>query len=130
MLMEHDQDPKKVLMDAIAPYLDDIELMGAEFLAATYQRPEKTKGGLFLPDGQGHVRGEDVYEGKVQLVVKLGAQAFQDTDAVSFSIKPKVGDWVLIRVGDSFPLILGSTACRLIMDERVRAIIKRPDIVL
>jgi co-chaperonin GroES (HSP10) len=130
MLMEHDQDPKKVLMDAVAPFLDDIELMGGEFLAATYMRPEKTKGGLILSSSTGHSRDEDRYQGKVQLVVKLGAQAFVDSDERSFSIKPKVGDWVVIRVGDSFPLTLNDTPCRIIMDERVRAIIQQPDIVL
>jgi co-chaperonin GroES (HSP10) len=93
-----------------------------------YERPDRTKGGVLLAD---RTREEDLYQGKVGLVVKLGNLAFvEDESHVWGERKPKEGDWVCYRVGDTFPFIVGKRTCRFVQDVNVRAILHRPDIVL
>lgn len=128
--MAHDKDPKKILWKLVEPYLDDIDLLGPQVLCVTYIRPETTAGGIILSSGTGHTRDEDIYQGKVQLMVKAGAEAFKADDQHKFEVVPEIGDWVAIRVGDSFQFKLGDAHCRLVVDSNIRAILKRPDIVL
>ena len=75
MLMEHDRDPREQLIEEAAPFIGDIEPMGRQVLLAAYRRPEKTAGGVYLADGVNTARAEDVYQGKVQLILKVGPLA-------------------------------------------------------
>src|SRR5215472_615195 len=134
VLMEHLVDPKQAILDEVAPFIDDVEPIGRQILVGTYLRPEKTQGGLLLPDGVNTARGEDRYQGKVQMVLKFGPMAFEpfgyvdpDEGVVDFQPKPKLHDWILIRVGDSFQFLLGKQPMRLVIDRNVRAILNRPD---
>lgn len=125
--MVHDEDPKDTIRKAVGPYLDAIEVMGARILIGVYQRPEKTAGGIILT---GDTRNEDRYQGKIGLILKMGPLAFQDDASHSFGPNPpKVGDWVLCRVGDTYPLLLGKHTCRFAEDVAVQAVVKRPDMV-
>lgn len=124
----HERDPRAEIMEAVGPYLGDIAPLGASVMVVVYERPDRTKGGILLADS---TREEDLYQGKVGLVVKLGNLAFvEDQSHVWGEIKPKVGDWVCYRVGDTFPFIVGKRTCRFVQDVNVRAILHRPDIVL
>jgi co-chaperonin GroES (HSP10) len=126
--VHHDRDPKEEIMEAVAPYLGDVEPLSAGVLVVVYERPDKTKGGIILAD---RTRTEDLYQGKVGLIVKMGNLAFiEDDNHVWGEAKPKIGDWVVYRVGDTFPCVLGERTCRFVQDVNIRAIIQRPDIVL
>ena len=66
--MLHDADPRQTLLDKVGE-LSGVEVFGGDILVAIYKRPEKTKSGLILVDS---TRGEDVHQGKVGLVLKIG----------------------------------------------------------
>lgn len=126
--VEHDRDPKLEIMEAVAPYLADIEPLADIAMVAVYTRPDRTKGGILLAD---RTRDEDLYQGKVGLVLKLGNLAFVEDENHTWGGRtPQVGDWVCYRVGDTFPFIVGERTCRFVRDVNVKAILHRPDIVL
>ena len=126
--VEHAADPKQEIMDRVAPYLDDFEPMAAQVLVAIYQRPEKTKSGIILTD---RYREEDNYQGKVGLVLKKGPLAFVEDANHHFGGRiPEVGDWIVYRIGDTFPFVLDTQQCRFVEDVSVKAIIQKPDVVL
>lgn len=94
-------------------------------LVATYIRPEKSRGGIFLPDS---AIEEDVYQGKVGLVLKLGPTAFIDLEDNRFGdIQANLHDWVVYRVGDAWELTVNHVPCRLIRDSNIRLIINDPE---
>ncbi len=115
---------KDTIIDIVGD-LDDIVVMQNMVLVATYIRPEKTHSGLYLPDS---ALDEDVYQGKVGLVLKMGPTAFDDGDENRFGdLKAKVHDWCVYRVGDSWDLTLRKVPCRLIRDSNIRLIINDPE---
>lgn len=123
---------KKVIWDRIEPFLSQIDdvVQIADVLIAIWQRPDTLESGLKLPDEYRH---EDVFQGKVGLVLYLADQAFKDDlehdPPIKWPIKPKIGDWVVYRVSDGWPFYLGEQPCRLVNERGIRLIIKRPDIV-
>lgn len=120
-------DPKKAILDFVGPKLADIDVLYNMVLIATYIRPEKTKGGILLPD---NVKQEDIWQGKVGLVVKLGSQAFVDDDQVKFyGEKVDVGEWCVYRVGDAWSLNINDYPCRLIKDSAVKLKLRDPGVV-
>jgi co-chaperonin GroES (HSP10) len=126
--MVHARDPREELWLDVEPYLADITVLGARVLVAVYVRPEQTKSGILLP---AQTRHEDVYQGKVGLVLKCGPLAFQDDATHRFGNQvPTVGDWVVFSVGDTFGMELGKRRCRTVEDVDVHLIINRPDILL
>lgn len=132
----HETDPKQVILDDLGGDEKLIRVLGADVLVCVYERPHKTKSGLILTD---KVRQEDRYQGKVGLVLSLGPLAFVDDDKHQFGDgKPKAGDWVMFRVGDTFGFEIGNTnygetgnsrLCRLVEDVKIEAILDQPDIV-
>lgn len=126
--MVHAEDPRQQILTEVKAYTDQIRVLGPELLCCVYMRPKQTKSGLTLPDSY---RKEDEFQGKVGLVIKMGPIAFQDDADHRFgNIAPKIGDWVLFRVGDTFELIVGDRKFRIVQDVNVRAILDAPDIVL
>lgn len=130
MKMDHSlADPKQEIQDKIKDVLGDIQLTGAQVLVGIYIRPEKTKGGVFLTEG---VRTEDAYQGKAALVLKLGPIPFDKEDDLFFGGEfPKVGDWIVFRPSDGFPMDFGDKQkCRILSDRRqIKMIVKSPDVV-
>ncbi|MGH7744963.1 MAG: hypothetical protein ACREQ5_09195 [Candidatus Dormibacteria bacterium] len=130
--MVHKEDPKLVIQKAVAPYLSEITVLGAEVLIGIYVRPDaslKLAGGkeLYLPD---RVRAEDKFQGKVGLVLKMGPIAFKEDSTHRFGdAVPQVGDWVALRVGDSFQISVGEQMCRIAEDVNFKLIVKHPDAV-
>lgn len=124
----HAVDPRVELIKTIEPFLADVPLVMADgVLVAIYKRPEKTAGGIIRPDA---VRDEDIFQGKVGLVVKMGPLAFTDDETHKYGEnKPKIHDWVVFRVGDAWPLYLGEVPCRIVTDGSIRAVVARPDVV-
>lgn len=127
--MVHETDPKQEILSRVRGLIDDILPMTTEVICGIYVRPERTAGGIILPQDKG-MRREDEYQGKVGLVLKMGPLAFTDDENHKWGdVKPKVGDWVLWRVGDTFPFSLGDAPCRFVDEGLIRAILPGPDIV-
>lgn len=124
----HAADPKFEIFRDVNPTIGDIDPMGAEVLCAIYIRPQRTKSGIILTE---KTQEEDIWQSKIGLILKMGPLAFtEDATHQWGDVRPGVGDWVAFRVGDTFMFILGERYCRLVQDVNIKAIVKRPDIVL
>jgi co-chaperonin GroES (HSP10) len=110
--------------------ISDVEVCSNQILVAVYIRPEKTAGGLILPDA---TRDEDKYQSKVGLIVKMGPDACLEwRDDAKFS----VGDWIVFRVSDGWSLGIKNDAapsgssgviCRMLSDDSIRMRISHPE---
>lgn len=108
--------------------LADVDIMYNMVLVACYIRPNVTKGGIILTDNQ---LDEDVYQGKVGLVVKMGPNAFESDDEFDFKDQSaNIGDWVVYKVGDAWQLQVGQWPCRLVRDSAIRMKVKDPQKVM
>jgi co-chaperonin GroES (HSP10) len=144
MVMVHDVDPREAILDRLGK-LDDLEIFNRQVLVAIYKRggpsqekEQMTAGGILIP---GKTAGEDNYQSKVGLVIKLGESAFNDTSGLWFNgVTIELGDWVVFRVSDGLPMdIIGSPpridnkvntiSCRLLEDVRILGRIQHPDTV-
>src|ERR1035437_527844 len=106
-------DTKQAIINFIGD-LSGFEVMGDRVLVGVFMRPEKTKGGIIRPDGN---KEEDVWQGKVGLVLKLGPNAFINPDDGSlYEQRVDVGDWVVFKVGDGWQLEVNKMPCRMIKD--------------
>lgn len=126
--MAHAQDPRAELVESVGD-LSGVEVMHNQILVAIYKRPEKTAGGIILSD---KTRGEDVYQGKVGLVVKKGPLAFEDDARNDFrGQNVNIGDWVGYRVQDGWSLIVngpnGAVDCRMLEDVHIKLRVVSPD---
>jgi hypothetical protein len=129
MSMLHERDPRDELWEGVSEFLGQIEPLGSGVVVAIYVRPEKLKSGLIL--SRAHTPNEDLYQGKVGLVLKLGPIAFLEDDSHRFGERtPRPGDWIVSSVGETFAFTLGKVPCRIVEDVSVRAIVDQPDIVL
>lgn len=115
---------KEGILEAIGDISGE-EILFNNILVGIYIRPEKTRGGILLPQS---ATDEDNYQGKVGLVLKKGADAFKSDENIDFGTQNvEVGDWVVFRVGDGWPLAIRGTACRMITDRAIRMKIKNPE---
>lgn len=114
----HAEDPRQVLLDKYSEIIKTIPVHGPSLLVAIYRRPEKTAGGIIRPDSS---LDEDIYQGKVGLVLKAGPYPADEGDMKFFDGKlPDVGDWVVFRAseGISFGLLDKKGDCRFLKDRR------------
>jgi co-chaperonin GroES (HSP10) len=121
------KDPKKAILDFVGD-LSDFEVIGDRVLVGIYMRPEKTQGGIIRPDMN---KVEDVWQGKVGLVLKCGPDAFIDPDTGQHyeqALKP--GDWGVFFVSDGKPLEVRKAPCRLVKDINFVARVADPSTVL
>lgn len=99
------------MLAELLPIVANIDVIRNRVLLATFQRPEKTAGGILLVDS---TLNEEKWQGKTGLVLKVGPVAFHfdevledirhgDADA-AFAIHniPRVGDWVFFRNSDAW----------------------------
>lgn len=124
------QDPKSAILDMISPALPKIDLLFNRVMVATYIRPEKTKGGIIRPDAN---KGEDQWQGKVGLVVKVGSHAFDDSEGEFKGVTAEVGDWVVYKIGDAWEILVQGKeqmTCRIVRDTAIIAKVTDPEIVL
>lgn len=133
MKMSHDADPAKQILDELDHAHDNYDVFGADLLLAIYCRPEKTSGGIILTD---NAQGEDLYQGKVGLVLKVGPLVHErnkDLDLWFAGELPAPGDWVVVRVGDTYAFDLQGkkekVRCRLVEAKQLRGRIAKPDCV-
>lgn len=125
-------DPKKALLDSLGD-MSQWEVFHSQVLVATYIRPEKTAGGIYLSD---RTLTEDRFQGKVGLVVKLGPGAFKDDHIAKFhGVKIEPGDWVFYQPGDGMELYSvehmtsDGTCLRIFEDTRIKGRVADPSLV-
>lgn len=94
---ESGSDPRGALLRAMGDF-SHLRVAAQQVLVVQYIRPEITKGGIIRVD---KALAEDRFQGKVGLVLMVGALAFVD-DAVSkfggFKVMP--GEWAIYRPSD------------------------------
>lgn len=134
-----DDDPKKAILDRLGD-ISDVQIAQNEVLIAVYRRPEKSAGGIILPESN---LNEDKYQGKVGLVLKVGAACrFERQDertGVTYGIPISVHDWVVVRPSDTWALEFNARPdamsredflwCRLVYDDQIRMKIPNPSMV-
>jgi co-chaperonin GroES (HSP10) len=125
--MLHEIDPKVDILSKLGEILEGYEILNNDVLIATYRRPEKTAGGIVIPD---NVLKEDIYQGKAGLVVKIGPSC--DFPTVPIALH----DWVVIRPSDGIAMELlvderknTKVHCRLVMDKFIKVKISHPSLV-
>ena len=119
-------DQRQAIVDAVGD-LSDIEIIGDLVLLGIYISKEKTKGGIILPTA---TKAEDVWQGKVGLVLKWGPDAFVDSDTGSpFEQNIGVGEWGVFKVGDAWSLNIRGVPCKLVRDTSLRMKVKDPSII-
>lgn len=128
LAMNHLVDPREEIFAALGTSLDGVGLVQpVSVLICMYERPDTTASGIILTDKH---REEDRYQGKCGLVLAMGAMAFKDDEDHQWGEdRPKVGDWVMVRVGDTFPFMINERTCRLVHEKDVRLVLPHPDLV-
>jgi co-chaperonin GroES (HSP10) len=125
-LVSKSQDPKAEMLKQVGD-LSGLDVMYNMVLLASHIRPNVTKGGIIRPDQN---QEEDVWQGKVGLVLKLGPDAFQDDDDTSFNgQKAEIGEWVVFKTGDAWQLTIGEWPCRLVRDSSIKMKVLDPAII-
>lgn len=109
------------------------EVFYHRILVGQYLRPEKTAGGILLPEGKGTTREEDRWQGKAVLVLKIAPGAFRDVGGLYesnyYGQRVEVGDWVLVKPTDGWQQLVNDWPCKTIEDSMIMARVSRPDIV-
>ena len=135
--MQHDNDPRQEILDAVAADIAQIELVGRDLLLIVYERPDKLKeikkndgttGLLYLPETS-RAREEDKFQGIVGLVVKIGPCVGEASDRFKDGKLPQVGDWVIAPIASCLSMLIGKRTARFIEPQMLRGIIQRPDMV-
>jgi co-chaperonin GroES (HSP10) len=132
--MLHEVDPREAILKKVGD-LSGIEIFGNDILVAIYKRPEKTKSGLILT---ANTLNEDVHQGKVGLILKMGPTSYVDDDGNRFR-DIKEGDWVVFRPSDGWRVTLNTLQgtyskddtvdCRIVSDISVRSRVQDPDTI-
>lgn len=135
--LEHEIDPREAILAKVGD-ISGVELFGTDVLVAIYERPNRTKSGLYLSD---KTLEEDVHQGKLGLIVKMGPKAFVDDDSVQFSEAERceVGQFVFFRPSDGWRVTLNTLRnvaardnlvnCRIVRDTSIRGRVAHPDLV-
>jgi len=113
--------------------LSGFDLFYHRILVGQYLRPERTQGGVFLPEGKNTTREEDRYQGKTVLVLKIGPGAFKDVgglyESSYYGQRVEVGDWVLVKPTEGWQLFVNDWPCKEIEDSMIMARVPRPDMI-
>ena len=123
--MLHEEDPAGKIEKELGD-VTGIELFTNQLLVAVYQRPEKTKSGIYLA---GQTRDEDQYQSKIGLVVKKGPQAFVGGESGWQFADVNIGDWVIFRPSDGWATAINGVLCRFLVDTSIKGRVVSPDLV-
>jgi co-chaperonin GroES (HSP10) len=124
-MMAHEEDPAKKILDALGD-LSGIEIFHNQVLLAIYQRPEKTKSGLYLA---AQTRDEDRYQSKIGLVVMKGSNAFVNSGEWTFDWTVDLHDWAIFRPADGWATAINGVLCRIVVDTSIKGRVKHPDMI-
>lgn len=123
---EYASDPKKAIMDFVAPFLDKVHVGPAKLLIATYRQPEKTAGGIIKTD---RYRDEDKFQGVAGLVLLVGPLCFMDDSKFKFGgFKPEQYQWVTYNPEEGRAREFRGLHCRIIEDAYVDSVIDDPEL--
>ena len=132
--MQHDDDPRGVIWNKVGD-LSGVEVFNNDVIVAIYERPNKTKSGIILTD---RALAEDIYQGKVGLIIKMGPKAFTDADFEE-SEKCAIGDWVFFRPSDGWSATMNTLQgavskdstvnLRIVRDHAIRGRVQNPDTI-
>jgi co-chaperonin GroES (HSP10) len=104
-------------------------VQGEDVLVALWEGDDKI-GSIYVPDDH---KDENIYQGKAGLVIALGHQAFTEDETHHWGERvPRVGDWVVFRVADGWPVVLGGRQgqhCRVLKEQSIRMVVDSPDVV-
>lgn len=119
-------DQKQELIRSIGD-IDEFDIMSNRVLVATYIEPEKTVGGIILPQSR---TNESKFQGKIGLVMKKGPLAFKDDEATRFYGQDiKIHSWVFYRPSDGWHFLFKGVDCRMIEDVHIMGVIPHPDYI-
>ena len=123
-----DLDEKVAAIKKKVGDLTDVDVMYNMVLLAAFVRPSVTRGGIIRPNENVE---EDVWQGKVGYVLKLGPDAFVDDGDMSFNGQyADLGDWVVFKTGDAWQLTINDWPCRLVRDSSIRMKVKNPSAIV
>lgn len=125
-------DVERQRLLAQLPDLSDMQVFGNRVLVAKFTRTTVGTSGRIIAADQ--TKTEDKWQGKIGLVIKVGAAAFRDEPGIEFyGDRVDVGDWIMFHYGDGWDLdIQGPTqkvACKLIKDVNIHGVVTRPDFI-
>lgn len=124
------KDKKKAILEK-AGDLSGVHLKYNMVLLGQYVASEFAgrKGLILRPDSN---KEEDVWQGKVGLVLKLGTDAFVDDAEFSFGEqKVNVGEWAVYRLADVYQtLTINDWVCRIVRDSSIKMTVDDPSIIL
>ena len=86
---------KKEMLEALGD-IRGFEVWGDQVLLGVFVRPARTKGKIIY----GGVAKEDIWQGKVGLILAIGPDAFTEADKTFNGRKPEVGDWAWHNVNE------------------------------
>jgi len=122
-------DIKESILKALGSAVDQYRLFDDDVLLATYIRPEKTAGGIIMPE---RVKDEDRFQGKAGLLLKCGAAAFKFDRSGMFKFEgeaPNIHSWVVYRPSDGWEIALHGVSCRIIRSVMLRGVIDDPSVI-
>lgn len=127
--VQHASDPAEEIRKSIGD-IENFRVAQGQLLLGIYKRPEKTAGGIIRPFSN---QDEDLYQGKVWLVLKHGPLCFVDSDRGSFGgFKADVGEWVVARNSNGYRFDLcgdnseGGYECLIIEDRFIKMVVPTP----
>lgn len=126
---DEEQDTKDFIFAKLGD-LEDIDFLFNEVLVAKYIREEVGAGLIAAAE----TRKEDLWQGVIGLVLKLGPRAFADDENTKFhGQKVERGEWAMFRNSDGWDkdiAMAGSRTnfvkCRIIQDAHIRGRVKYP----
>lgn len=128
-ISDNGEADKAAIMDSFNGALDEVDLFKAQVLLAIFQRDKLGKNSKLISAEK--TKREDVYQGRVGLVVKVGPKAFQDDKDVSFGGKRvHEGDWAFYIPANGTRLMVNGVECRIIEDVHIDGKVTDPYILL
>ena len=128
----HEVDPKQALLDRIGTIPERI-VQHNKILVAIYQPPMIEKvGSVFITETlSDEDKLENLWQGKVGLVVAMGQRAYVDDDATKFyGEKVSVGDWVWFQPSNGQGCDVNEVFCRKFdVEGNINGVIPHPDYI-
>lgn len=127
----HTTDPRKALQDRVGIVPEGV-VQFSRILVAIYQPPEIDRVGSILVTQK--IKKEDLnenlWQGKVGLIVAKGPQAYVDDEATKFhGTCNEVGDWVWFQPSHGVGCNVNEVFCRILNERDIIGTIPHPDYV-
>lgn len=125
-IRDHRKRETEKMLDHLAKHAEPV-IYGSNILIAIFVRPGETPGGIKLTD---KALMEDRFQGKVGIVIGKGPLAFVDDDRTKFHGQTiNLGDWVVVRPGETWELSFAGVPCRMLEDIQVKMVVIDPELV-